>query len=435
MNAKKMICCTMMAGMLCTVAVTVQAGEVMGQISVDFEKIYTEDSMEYAILRGVDADGSLVWTYETPAYELAQLDRITEIGCHDDAYYFCEDGRIIKFDLATGNILWENDEFNGSATDWLFDDENNLYICGYFGPDLFAVSEEGETVKVIDMANVDLYWPYDLEWYDERTIEITYEGNEMGSGNPQSLLIDVSGVRAGISEVPGLASEGYEPGSMAGEIDVDFLDDYTYAYDTYYVVNCRESITLRTEPSVYASEICQMPLGSAVSYLGSAENGFYHVKYNGMTGYALASYLSTAYTSGYSTYWVVNCKQSITLRKVPSTDGPEICQMPLGAAVTFVSRADNGFYCVEYQGQTGYALASYLSADAYYGGYTSTVCQVVNCRESITLRISPSIYASEICQMPLGVCVNYLGFAGNGFYQVEYNGRVGYALASYLMFI
>jgi hypothetical protein len=425
MDIRKMIRAGMLSGVLAGVAMTVHASASMEEIYVDFEHIYTEHSQEYGIIEAFYPDGSRLWTYETALYDCTQLERITEIGCKDDAYYLCEDGAIKKFDLATGMLLWENEDFSGSATDWLFDDEDNLYVCGYFGPDLYAVSAEGETLNCIDMASVDLYWPYDLSWYDENTIEITYEGTEMGQDGSQSLLIDISDMRDGIQDAYGFAPDDYAYAEAIPQ----------YSGDTYYVVNCRESITLRTQPSVYASEICQMPLGSAVDYLGYAENGFYYVQYNGMTGYALASYLSSEYTSGYSTYWVVNCKQSITLRKVPSTDGPEICQMPLGSAVTFVSRADNGFYCVEYNGQTGYALASYLSADAYYGGYVSSMCQVVNCRESITLRTSPSIYASEICQMPLGACVTYLGFAGNGFYQVEFNGRVGYALASYLMFI
>ena len=48
-------------------------------------------------------------------------------------------------------------------------------------------------------------------------------------------------------------------------------------YETYYVVNCKESITLRTSPSTSASEICQIPLGSAVTYITTATNGFYYI--------------------------------------------------------------------------------------------------------------------------------------------------------------
>ena len=219
----------------------------------------------------------------------------------------------------------------------------------------------------------------------------------------------------------------------------------TVSYETYYVVNCRESITLRTSPSTSASEICQIPLGAAVSYVGTSSNGFYEIIYNGNQGYALASYLSSAPQSAvqrnavnYETYYVVNCRESITLRTSPSTSASEICQIPLGAAVSYVSTSSNGFYEIIYNGNQGYALASYLSTspgDVGTGAISpGSVGTVVNCRESITLRTSPSTSASEICQIPLGAAVSFEGSASNGFYEVSYNGSRGYALASYLEF-
>lgn len=148
--------------------------------------------------------------------------------------------------------------------------------------------------------------------------------------------------------------------------------DYGQSYDgntsqpeymTMYVVNCNESITLRTEPSTSASEICQIPLGAAVSYISSASNGFYQISYLGYTGYALASYLSEEDPGSdtlYTTMRVVNCRESITLRTSPSTAAAEICQIPLGATVSYIEVAANGFYKIVYLGRTGYALASYL---------------------------------------------------------------------------
>ena len=67
--------------------------------------------------------------------------------------------------------------------------------------------------------------------------------------------------------------------------------------------------------------------------------------------------------------------------------------------------AENGFSKVIYNGNTGYALSSYLSPDAVVGNGTEKVYEVVNCQESITLRTSPSTSASEICQIPLGETV------------------------------
>lgn len=221
----------------------------------------------------------------------------------------------------------------------------------------------------------------------------------------------------------------------------------TPQYVTYYVVNCKQSITLRPGSDVSSGEICQIPLGSAVSYIESAENGFYKINYNGKTGYALASYLSTSKPSastsyaaapaqtttyGYETYYVVNCKQSITLRTSPSTEAGEICQIPLGSAVSYISAASNGFYYISYNGNTGYALASYLSSssgDAYYD-----TCRVVNCKQSITLRPGPDVDSGEICQIPLGATVSFVGTAANGFYEIYYMGNHGYSLADYLEF-
>lgn len=145
-------------------------------------------------------------------------------------------------------------------------------------------------------------------------------------------------------------------------------------YTTYYVVNCHESITLRPQPDVNSGEITQIPLGAAVSYVETAQNGFYKVIYNGNTGYALASYLSTAKqatsavtapvqssTENYETYYVVNCNESITLRPQPDVDSGEICQIPLGETVSYIGPASNGFYEISYMGQTGYSLAEYLA--------------------------------------------------------------------------
>ena len=147
----------------------------------------------------------------------------------------------------------------------------------------------------------------------------------------------------------------------------------TQVLTTLYVVNCNESITLRTSDSTSAKEIRQIPLGAAVSFMENAANGFYKVSYNGSTGYALASYLSVdpynhyvaSTTAAASTSWtgkVVRCNEFITLRKTPSTKGEEITKIPLGAIVTVYSGADNGFYYINYYGIEGYALASYIDA-------------------------------------------------------------------------
>lgn len=138
-------------------------------------------------------------------------------------------------------------------------------------------------------------------------------------------------------------------------------------------------------------------------------------------------------TELYVTYYVVNCEESITLRRTPDVKGQEICQIPFGAPVSFVKAAENGFYQIIYNGKTGYGLASYLALSPQERSEAATgYYQVVNCRESITLRTSPSTDAGEYCQIPLGAVVEYQGESSGDFYKVEYEGYVGYALKRYL---
>ena len=139
-----------------------------------------------------------------------------------------------------------------------------------------------------------------------------------------------------------------------------------------------------------------------------------------------------------TTLYVVNCNESITLRVSDSTNSKEIKQIPLGAAVSFMENAANGFYKVSYNGSTGYALASYLSVDPYNHYVASTKAstvwsgKVVRCNEYITLRRTPSTKGEEITKIPLGAIVTVYSGADNGFYYIDYDGFEGYALAGYI---
>ena len=139
-----------------------------------------------------------------------------------------------------------------------------------------------------------------------------------------------------------------------------------------------------------------------------------------------------------TTLYVVNCNESITLRVSDSTNSKEIKQIPLGAAVSFMENAANGFYKVSYNGSIGYALASYLSVDPYDHYVASTTAstvwsgKVVRCNEYITLRRTPSTKGEEITKIPLGAIVTVYSGADNGFYYIYYDGFEGYALAGYI---
>ena len=217
------------------------------------------------------------------------------------------------------------------------------------------------------------------------------------------------------------------------------LSGYEYG-QSLWVVNCKESISLRAKQSTSSDAILQIPLYGRVTYIADAKNGFLYLNYNGVDGYALAKYLDEfepqIAIGEYMT--VFDCKKSITLRKTASTKGAEICQIPLGAVVYVVKEAANGFYYVEYRGYEGYALASFLKpansgkTTNKTGYYYGQPLYVVGVNESISLRAKASTSSEAVLQIPLFAAVIYLEDASNGFVYVTYNGVSGYALTKYL---
>ena len=76
-----------------------------------------------------------------------------------------------------------------------------------------------------------------------------------------------------------------------------------------------------------------------------------------------ASPTATTAATELTTYYVVNCDTSITLRETPQTTGVKITDIPLGDPVSYVKAAENGFAEIIYNGTTGYALQAYLSTN------------------------------------------------------------------------
>ena len=58
--------------------------------------------------------------------------------------------------------------------------------------------------------------------------------------------------------------------------------------------------------------------------------------------------------------WYADCEEFITLRSAPSTSADAVTTIPKGAQMTYIS-ASGEFVYVEYQGQRGYVLASYIA--------------------------------------------------------------------------
>lgn len=180
-------------------------------------------------------------------------------------------------------------------------------------------------------------------------------------------------------------------------------------------------LNLRMGPSTGYAIILSMPKGSKVEML-SAADGWAKVVYNGTTGYASTSYLtSTAPVTPTGT--IRYTTGNLNMRTGPGTSYSIILTIPKGSQVEVLSSA-NGWANVNYGGKTGYVSTSYLTGTA--PGVT-----VRYTTANLNMRSGPGTSYSIILTIPRGSQVEVLGSAG-GWAKVNYGGRTGYVSEAYL---
>jgi uncharacterized protein YgiM (DUF1202 family) len=125
------------------------------------------------------------------------------------------------------------------------------------------------------------------------------------------------------------------------------------------------ALNLRSGPSTSNSVLLVMPNGAEVGVTGSAQNGFLPVRYNGTDGYAYVQFLSETEPGADPDPGVEETRYttaSLNLRSGAGTSFGVLRVIPNGAAVTITGGEQNGYVPVRYDGTTGYAAASYLTA-------------------------------------------------------------------------
>ena len=201
-------------------------------------------------------------------------------------------------------------------------------------------------------------------------------------------------------------------------------------------------LNLRNAPDLGAAILAVMPFGSRLAVTGAAQNNFYPVVYNGVTGWAYVDYIAVDGgnpnpnpnpSPGGATATVTT---GLNLRAGPSTGDAVLLVMPAGATVTLTGQSANGFLSVNYNGTAGWAFADYLqqggspapSPSPNPGPGTGTATTTAD----LNLRAGPSLGDAVLLVMPFGATVTVTGGGQNGFLPVTYNGTAGWAAADYL---
>ena len=219
-------------------------------------------------------------------------------------------------------------------------------------------------------------------------------------------------------------------------------------------ITAKDKVNLRSGAGTNFDVVTLLENGTVVKRTGIGKNGWSRLEYNGQTVYAITSYLTTELNSkpepkldivDGNTFTPQNdsvtAKQEVNLRLSPATSGGIAGVLKNGSVLQRTATSNKGWSRLIYEGQTVYAITSYLTTDLSYkppvDDGIKTEFQAVNeqitAKSETNLRTLPSVTDSEVVYtLKKGEYLTRTGISTNGWSRLEYNGQTVYALSSYL---
>lgn len=226
---------------------------------------------------------------------------------------------------------------------------------------------------------------------------------------------------------------------------------YTSVNET---VTAKDETNLRQAASTKSNIVVRLKNGETVTRIGLGKNGWSKLKYNNQVVYAISSYLTTDLTKKEvvtkqedvvegqtftSKNDQVTAKEQVNLRALPTTNSDIVGTLKSGDFLQRSAISNKGWSRLNYNGQTVYAITSYLSNEVVQKPISSksdgfqTVDEQVTAKTETNLRTKPSTQDSQVVYLlKNGEYVKRIGKSNNGWSKLEYNGQIVYAITSYL---
>lgn len=200
-----------------------------------------------------------------------------------------------------------------------------------------------------------------------------------------------------------------------------------------------DDLNLRSGASLSDRVVRVIPRGATVTLNGRTSNGFQSVNYNGTNGWAFGTYLAVnkAPASGST---AATTTDVLNLRSGPGTSNSVVVVMPRGASVTLTGKSQNGFRSLTYAGYNGWASDTYLRISGTSSPNTPpsqpppSSSGSATTTDALNLRAGAGLSYTVVAVMPRGATVSLTGKSANGFRELTWNGRTGWASAEYLRF-
>lgn len=255
------------------------------------------------------------------------------------------------------------------------------------------------------------------------------------------------------------------PSAKPGDAAVPLTNEekiYTPVSDT---VTAKKVTNLRDGATTKSNVVATIENGQTVQRVGIGSNGWSKLVYNGKTVYAITSYLTTELskeTEPPETQDIVSnniftpqsdkvtAKNYVNLRMYPTTDSEVVGFLEKGTFIERVAVSNKGWSRLIYNGQTVYAVTSYLTTEAVDSPETENTVVInpetepagfiaqdkqVTAKLETNLRTAPSTVSSEVVYtLKNGEYIHMVGLnSASGWAKLIYNGQTVYAVYSYLL--
>lgn len=108
----------------------------------EMKTIQGEDTeRNYCVITAL-RDGAPLWRYTTEARVSTELESFSEIYQNGENAYFTAHGTLYALDLGNGQLKWSAGGVGGSNC-FAFDKYGNVYVSGYYGPNVVAFDKNG----------------------------------------------------------------------------------------------------------------------------------------------------------------------------------------------------------------------------------------------------------------------------------------------------
>ncbi len=182
---KKVIACIL--GLMLCIGLGNSTGLAADEITVQLERINQPSGYEVVGVLKAYQGGNLIWEFTTPVGPMTELAVVSDMYRNGDTAYLSAHSTLYALDVTTGEIKWTVNEV-GASNVIVFDTYGNIYISGYYGPNVVVIDANG---RLLYRENDTNYGWVDMLELEGDTLRIHY-GLDMYGETDDWKTLDVS---------------------------------------------------------------------------------------------------------------------------------------------------------------------------------------------------------------------------------------------------